>query len=128
MSQDRPVPAAERTAPRDARGALRLVHAEGGGGPFEPSSIRHLRSTDGGRSFGPSSENSNPRPAGYSGATFPALGTDARGRGVVMWELLQGLKPYGLAMAVSENGLQFSTPQLIPGSADPAGRCVGGAV
>jgi hypothetical protein len=39
----------------DARGALHLVHAESRGGPFEPSSIRHLRSTDGGRSFGPTS-------------------------------------------------------------------------
>ena len=38
-----------------------------------------------------------------------------------MWELMQGLNPYGLAIAVSDNGLQFSVPQLIPGSADPAG-------
>lgn len=105
----------------DARGALHLVHTESRGGPFTPSSIRHLRSTDGGRSFGPASEISNPLPAGYSGAAFPALGTGARGRVVVMWELLQGLNPYGLAMAVWEIGMQFSAPQLIPGSADPAG-------
>ena len=38
-----------------------------------------------------------------------------------MWELIRGLNPYGLAIAVSDNGLQFSVPQLIPGSADPAG-------
>ena len=105
----------------DARGALHLVHTESRGGPFTPSSIRHLRSTDGGRSFGPACEISNPLPAGYSGAAFPALGTGARGRVVVMWELLQGLNPYGLAMAVWEIGMQFSAPQLIPGSADPAG-------
>jgi hypothetical protein len=108
----------------DARGALHLVHAESQGGPFKPSSIRHLRSTDGGRSFGAASEISNPLPAGYAGAAFPALGIDARGRVVVMWELLRGLTtlaPYGLAIAVSENGMQFSAPQLIPGSADPGG-------
>ena len=41
-----------------------------------------------------------------------------------MWELLRGsthLSPYGLALAVSDNGTQFSAPQLIPGSADPGG-------
>ena len=44
----------------DARGASHLVHAESRGGPFAPSSIRHLRSTDAGRSFGPASEISSP--------------------------------------------------------------------
>ena len=29
--------------------------------------------------------------------------------------------PYGLGMAVSENGMQFDAPRLIPGSADSAG-------
>jgi hypothetical protein len=107
----------------DARGALHLVHAENRGGPFKASSIRHLRSTDVGRSFGRASEISSPLPAGYTGAAFPALGIDARGRVVVMWELLRGstLSPYGLAVAVSEDGMQFGDPQLIPGSADPAG-------
>jgi hypothetical protein len=105
----------------DPRGTLHLVHAEARGGPFKPSSIRHLRSTDGGRSFGPASEISSPLPAGYSGAAYPALAIDARGRVVVMWELLRAGSPYGLAMAVSENGMQFTAPQLIPGSADPGG-------
>lgn len=108
----------------DARGTLHLVHAESRGEPFEPSSIRHLRSTDGGRSFGPAREISNPLPAGYAGAGFPALGSDARGRVVVIWELLRGPAPapsYGLAVAVSADGVQFGAPQPIPGSADPAG-------
>ena len=60
----------------DARGVLHLVHAESRGGPFEPSAIRHLRSTDGGRSFGPAREISSPLPAGYASAAFPALGID----------------------------------------------------
>jgi len=108
----------------DARGALHLVHAESRGGPFKPASIRHLRSTDGGRSFGPVGEISSPLPAGYVGAAFPAIGTDARGRLVVAWELMRGsttLSPYGLGLAVSNDGMKFGDPQLIPGSADPAG-------
>ena len=107
----------------DARGALHLVHAESRGGPFRPSSIRHLRSSDGGRSFGPAREISSPLPSGYAGAAFPALGIDGLGRVVVVWELLRGstLSPYGLGVAVSANGMQFGAPQLIPGSADPAG-------
>jgi hypothetical protein len=43
---------------------------------------------------------------------------------VVTWELLRGstaASPYGLAMAVSENGIRFSAPQLIPGNADAGG-------
>jgi hypothetical protein len=108
----------------DARGALHLVHAESRGGPFKPSSIRHLRSTDGGRSFGPANEISDPLPAGYAGAGFPALGVDARGRVLVMWELFRGSamrSPYGLGMAVSDDGMRFGDPVVIPGSADPGG-------
>jgi hypothetical protein len=108
----------------DARGTLHLVHAESRGGPVEPSAIRHLRSTDGGRSFGPAREISNPLPAGYAGAGFPALGIDDRGRVVVIWELLHGSTPaptYGLAVSVAADGMHFSAPQLIPGSVDPGG-------
>jgi hypothetical protein len=107
----------------DARGTLHLVHAESPGGPFKPSSIRHLRSTDGGRSFGPAREISSPLPTGYAGAAYPALGTDARGRVVVMWELLHGStgSPYGLGVAVSEDGIRFGAPQVVPGSMDPGG-------
>lgn len=108
----------------DPRGVLHLVHAESRGGPLEPSSIRHLRSNDGGNSFGPASEISNPLPAGYAGAAFPALGIDAHGRVVVTWELMRAstpLSPDGLAIAVSDDGIRFSAPQSIPGSVDPAG-------
>ena len=41
-----------------------------------------------------------------------------------MWELLRGsaaASPYGLAMAVSDDGRQFGAPQRIPASEDPAG-------
>ena len=108
----------------DARGLLHLVHAESRGGPFDRSSIRHLRSVDGGRTFGPAREISSPLPDGYASAAFPALGIDDRGRVVVVWELLRGsgrAAPYGLAIAASADGEQFSAPQTIPGSVDPSG-------
>ncbi len=106
----------------DGRGVLHVVHAESVGGPFKPSSIRHLRSTDGGRTFGPAHDISSPLPPGYASAAFPALGIDGRGRVVVIWELLRGsAAPYGIAIAVSADGVQFSAPQLIPGSVDPGG-------
>jgi hypothetical protein len=108
----------------DGRGVLHLVHAESRGGPFTLSSIRHLRSSDGGRSFGPAHEISTPLPPGYLGAAFPALGIDGRGRVVVIWELIRGsapARPYGLAVAVSDDGEKFSAPQLIPDSVDPQG-------
>lgn len=112
----------------DARGVLHLVHAESRHGPFGPSLVRHLRSDDGGRSFGPAREISRPLPPGYEGAAFPALGTDGRGRVTVIWELMRGSAsgpaapaPYGLGVTVSADGSRFSAPRLIPGSVDPAG-------
>jgi hypothetical protein len=102
---------------------LHLVHAESRGGPFQPSSIHHLRSSDGGRSFGPPKEISESPSPGQVAAGFPAIGIDARGRVVVSWELLgePHLTPRGLGSAVSEDGVQFAKPQAIPDSADAAG-------
>lgn len=107
----------------DARGVLHLVHAESTGGPFAAHAIRHLRSTDGGRSFGAAREISRPAPAGAGSAGFPALGVDARGRVAVSWELFArpGDAPRGLGLAVSEDGVDFGAAQAVPGSADAAG-------
>lgn len=107
----------------DRRGVLHLVHAEGRSGPLGASSVRHLRSTDGGRSFASAQEISKPLPGGTTGAAFPALGIDARGRVVVSWELLGApdAPPHGLAVAVSDDGARFGPPQPVPLSADPAG-------
>jgi hypothetical protein len=108
----------------DGRGVLHLVHAESRGGPFTPSSILHLRSTDGGRSFGPAREISTPMPAGYRSAAFPAMGIDGHGRVVVTWELMREAapaRPFGLAVAVSDDDENFAAPQLIPDSVDPEG-------
>jgi hypothetical protein len=107
----------------DGKGVLHLVHAESVGGPFDAHAIRHLRSTDGGRSFSPAREISKPNPGGAAGAAYPALAVDARGRVVVSWELLPNARaaPRGLAMAISRDGLTFAAPQLVPGSVDPGG-------
>jgi hypothetical protein len=108
----------------DGRGVLHLVHAESPGGPFKPASIRHLRSTDGGRSFGPAREISVPLPPGSTGAAFPEVGIDGRGRVVVIWELMRDsarARPYGLGIATSEDGENFAAPRVIPDSVDPQG-------
>ncbi|AMO25598.1 hypothetical protein UC35_19870 [Ramlibacter tataouinensis] len=107
----------------DGTGMLHVVYAESRGGPFDSSSIRHLRSDNGGRSFGAPREISHPLPPGYAGAAFPALGIDGHGRLVAIWELMRGspARPYGLAIAIAEDGAHFGAPQLIPGSVDPGG-------
>jgi len=108
----------------DPGGTLHLVHGESLGGPFGVSAIRHLRSTDAGRSFGRAQEISHPLPGGHSGAAFPSLGIDATGRVVVTWELMQGRaqsSSAGLGIAVANDGKRFGAPQVIPGSADPGG-------
>ena len=128
FEQPRPaaVTAGHADAPKvafDARGVLHLVHAESPDGPFKPSSIQHQRSTDGGRRFGPAMVISGALVPGQAAGGFPAIGVDGRGRVVVTWEQLEGpnLTPRGLAIAVSEDGLQFAKPQHIPASADPGG-------
>jgi hypothetical protein len=63
-------------------------------------------------------------PAGYRSAAFPAMGIDGHGRVVVTWELMREAapaRPFGLAVAVSDDGENFAAPQLIPDSVDPEG-------
>jgi hypothetical protein len=40
---------------------------------------------------------------------------------VVTWKLLRGATPYGLGIAVADDGVKFAPAQPVPGSADPAG-------
>jgi len=108
----------------DAAGAVHLVYAESSGGPFARFHVRHTRSIDGGRTFAPSRDISSGAPGGFKGAAFPALGLDAKGRLVAMWELYRDDRrpPHGLGLAVSgDGGRTFSPPDVVPGSADPAG-------
>jgi hypothetical protein len=102
----------------DSRGTLHLVYSESSGGPFETSSIRYTRSSDGARTFEPPREISSP------GAGFPALSVDAGRNVYVLWELLPGPREYprGLALAVlRDGGRSFTAPSIVPGSVDPAG-------
>jgi hypothetical protein len=108
----------------DPVGVLHLAYAESSGGPFKGYHVRHTRSTDGGRTFQPSRDISSPPPGPFTGAAFPSLGVDARGRVVVAWELYGGERqpPRGLGIAVSiDGGRGFSQPALVPDSADPGG-------
>jgi len=105
-------------------GVLHLAYAESSGGPFARYQVRYTRSTDGGRTFDSPQEISRPMPGGFVSAAFPALSVDARGRVYVLWELYgderQG--PRGLGLAVSVDGGQsFSSPGLVPDSADAVG-------
>lgn len=63
-------------------------------------------------------------PAGFSSASFPALGVDGQGRVYVSWELCAdaGSAPRGLGLSVSaDGGRTFSAPVVVPGSIDPGG-------
>jgi hypothetical protein len=99
----------------DARGVLHLVHAERSAGG---AAIHHLRSDDGGRSFGTAQDVSSPLAGDY-----PAIAIDGRGRVVVTWELVRATppSPHGLGIAVSADGRRFGAPAPVPGSADPGG-------
>ena len=102
----------------DPGGTLHVVYAESEGGPFERHHIRYARSTDGAQTFEPPREISKP------GAGFPALSLDAQGNPYVIWELFPDhrKRPRGLGMALSRDaGRSFTTPGVVPGSADAAG-------
>lgn len=128
---DTPAPAAVTPGHSDAPqmafapdGTLHLVHHESQGDWRTPSAVRHLRSDDGGRRFGPAQVLSAPLPPGSAAAGYPMVAVDARGRVVVAWEwLLQPgtMAARGLGLAVAEDGRRFGPPQTVPASADPGG-------
>jgi hypothetical protein len=92
----------------DARGTLHLVYADG-------KRIVYSRSADQGRSF------ERPRDIAARDAGFPALDIDGKGNLYVLWERFAEHRQLarGLELAVSTDaGRSFSTPVLVPGSAD----------
>ena len=112
----------------DPAGVVHLVYAESSGGPFARFHVRHTRSIDGARTFQPSRDISGKLPGAFTGAAFPALGVDAKGRLVVTWELYghERLPPRGLGLAVStDGGRSFSQTVAVPDSIDPAGGANG---
>jgi hypothetical protein len=92
----------------DARGTLHLVYADG-------RRIVYSRSADQGRSF------ERPRDIAARDAGFPALDIEGKGNLYVLWERFAEHRQLarGLELAVSTDaGRSFSTPVLVPGSAD----------
>lgn len=66
----------------------------------------------------------SPRAISGDGAGFPALRADGAGRLYVLWERFREKngRPRGLELAVSSDaGRSFSSPALVPHSADPSG-------
>lgn len=108
----------------DGTGALHLAYAESPDGPFGMAHVRHARSSDGGRTFGPPRDISAPMPPGAVSASYPSLAADDRGNVVVVWELARAARqqPRGLAAVVSKDGgASFTAPALVPDGADPRG-------
>ena len=108
----------------DGDGVLHLAYAESSAGPFDQYHIRYTRSVDGGHTFEPPQEISKPAPTSNTGAGFPAIDVDGKGRLYVIWELFPEHRelPRGLGLAVSrDGGRSFTQPGVVPGSADPEG-------
>jgi hypothetical protein len=113
----------------DAGGALHLVYAQSGSGPFGRGpfgryAIRYARSPDGGKSFGAPQTISAPAPDVPAGAGYPSVATDGQGRLFVLWEAYPdpAAAPRGLAFALSrDGGKTFTAPALVPDSRDSAG-------
>jgi BNR repeat protein len=108
----------------DSAGVVHLAYAESTGGPFARHHVRYTRSADGGRTFQPPREVSQPMPDGFAGAGFPSLSIDAQGRVYVLWELYGGIRQpsRGLALSVSsDGGATFTSPGVVPGSIDSQG-------
>jgi hypothetical protein len=86
-------------------------------------SVLYAHSPDG-RIFSDPVTISRPVPSQTAGAGFPDIAVDSQGRVFVIWELFaQGeARARGLGLAVSgDGGINFSPPEVVPGSADPTG-------
>jgi hypothetical protein len=107
----------------DSAGTIHLVYAESPAGPFMRYHIRYTRSTDGARSFEKPRDISGPLSEKYESSSFPSLSTDGGDNLYVLWELSPQRRgrTQGLGYAVSRDaGRSFTSPAVIPGSADPA--------
>ena len=85
--------------------------------------VVHARSPDG-RAFSNPVTISRPGPTETNGAGFPTVAANERGDVFVLWELFStdADAPRGLGFAISrDGGVNFSSPDIVPGSADPSG-------
>jgi hypothetical protein len=105
-------------------GVVHVVYAESEAGPFDRYEIRYTQSRDAAKTFVEPQTISSPRPDEVESSHFPHLSLDSENNVVVVWELYPKHRqnPRGLGITVSQNGgKEFTPPQRIPGSADPAG-------
>lgn len=103
----------------DRHGALHLVYGEAPPGSPRRYRIRHVRSTDGGRTFSRPVTVSKGLGDRFESSTFPHLAFDGEGTLIVVWNLFPraGFVGRGLGYAVSrDNGGTFSPAAVIPGS------------
>lgn len=108
----------------DPQGRLHLAYAESDGDALGNYHVRYLRSSERARGFEAPREISAPIASGPAGAAFPSLAVGADGTVILSWELFPsgGGRPRGLGIAVSRNGGQtFTSPGIVPESADPGG-------
>lgn len=105
-------------------GVLHLAFARSDGGPFGRFRVHYTRSRDGGNSFEPPRDISDPLPGSATSARYPYLGIDAAGRVAVAYELFPNWRgdPRGLGLTVSlDDGQSFSPPSAVPASEGPRG-------
>jgi hypothetical protein len=107
----------------DSTGVVHLVYAESPGGPDGAYHIRHMRIDAGGERFHAPREIVNADALAAAANHFPHLALDGEDNLYVAWERFPAGRgrPVGLGMTRStDGGTSFESPQLVPGSADPA--------
>ena len=107
----------------DNAGTIHLVYAESPAGPFDRYHIRYTQSTDGATTFDKPQEISSPLPQKFESGNFPAMSVDGENNVYMIWELFHGRsdRPLGLGFTYSrDGGRTFTSPSVIPGSADRA--------
>jgi hypothetical protein len=107
----------------DSERTIHLVYAESSADPLQQYHIRYAQSKDKGQTFQESKKVAEPREASLGSVNFPTLSRVGSNRLYVLWERFPSRRdrPQGLGFASSnDSGQTFSSPIIIPGSADPA--------
>lgn len=105
----------------DSEGTVHLTYAESPEGQFKRYHIRYSRSNDGGKSFESPRDISDPESEVFYSVNFPSLSVSRDDHVCVLFELFpeRGQRSRGLGLTYSNNGGRtFSSPVMVPGSAD----------